>query len=544
MNFWTTKTTVGARLGIGFGLVLLLMTALSLTGLHRMKSLQSNLEHIVEQDYVKIARLNAMHDAVRFQMVALRDVVMQEDASFKRRELKLMKEARRSYNDVAGELEKIIDEAGKPYFAKIKDAETAAQQLALQVMDYSLSDEHKQAADLMRGSLRDSQLVLIEKLDEMRKHLEANSKRSADDAQAAYSAGVTMTVVIGGLAVGLVVLVSWLLTRSITLPLGKAVEVAKRIAEGDLTVQLNPDATAKCETIQLLVAVKGMLNRLHAIIGQVTASTAQLASAAEEMATVTTQASEGVQRQQSETDQVATAMNEMTTTVQDVARNTAQAAEAAQRAAQEANSGKQVVTQTLATIDNLANEVEKVAAVIQALETDTGNIGMVLDVIKGIAEQTNLLALNAAIEAARAGDQGRGFAVVADEVRTLASRTQKSTQEIHDMIGRLQSSAAQAVQAMQTGRARAQESVQQAAKAGASLGTITSAVSTISDMNTQIASAAEEQSSVAEEMNRNIVAIRDVAEQTARGAHQTSRATDELSRLSSELQALVGQFKI
>jgi methyl-accepting chemotaxis protein len=237
-------------------------------------------------------------------------------------------------------------------------------------------------------------------------------------------------------------------------------------------------------------------------------------------------------------------MNEMTTTVQDVARNTAQAAEAAQRAAQEANSGKQVVTQTLATIDNLANEVEKVAAVIQALETDTGNIGMVLDVIKGIAEQTNLLALNAAIEAARAGDQGRGFAVVADEVRTLASRTQKSTQEIHDMIGRLQSSAAQAVQAMQTGRARAQESVQQAAKAGASLGTITSAVSTISDMNTQIASAAEEQSSVAEEMNRNIVAIRDVAEQTARGAHQTSRATDELSRLSSELQALVGQFKI
>jgi methyl-accepting chemotaxis protein len=544
MNELCAKMTVGTRLGAGFGLVLVFMTVLSLVGLQRMSALQTDLDRIVNQDYAKIAALNTMRDAVRFQMVALRDVVMQEDASFKRRELKLMKEARRSYNDVAGELEKIIDEAGKPYFAKIKDAETAAQQLALQVMDYSLSDEHKQAADLMRGSLRDSQLVLIEKLDEMRKHLEANSKRSADDAQAAYSAGVTMTVVIGGLAVGLVVLVSWLLTRSITLPLGKAVEVAKRIAEGDLTVQLNPDATAKCETIQLLVAVKGMLNRLHAIIGQVTASTAQLASAAEEMATVTTQASEGVQRQQSETDQVATAMNEMTTTVQDVARNTAQAAEAAQRAAQEANSGKQVVTQTLATIDNLANEVEKVAAVIQALETDTGNIGMVLDVIKGIAEQTNLLALNAAIEAARAGDQGRGFAVVADEVRTLASRTQKSTQEIHDMIGRLQSSAAQAVQAMQTGRARAQESVQQAAKAGASLGTITSAVSTISDMNTQIASAAEEQSSVAEEMNRNIVAIRDVAEQTARGAHQTSRATDELSRLSSELQALVGQFKI
>ncbi len=544
MNELCAKMTVGTRLGAGFGLVLLFMTVLSLVGLQRMSALQTDLDRIVNQDYAKITLLNTMRDAVRFQMVALRDVVMQEDLSFKRKELKLAKEARKNYHAAADELAKLVDESGKQHLAKIKDAEGAVQAATERVMDASLADEHKKAADLVRGEVRDLQLRLVAALDDMRKYLEDGSRQSADHAQAAYRAGVVMMIVIAALAFVVVAVISLIITRSITGPLGKAVEVAKRVAEGDLTVKLDPDRNAKCETVQLLIAIKAMLDQLHGIIGRVTASTAQLASAAEEMSAITVQASEGAKRQQSETDQVASAMTEMTTTVQEVARNTAQAADAAQRAAKEAMSGKQVVTQTIAAIDNLANEVEKVAGVIHTLETDTGNIGMVLDVIKDIAEQTNLLALNAAIEAARAGDQGRGFAVVADEVRTLASRTQKSTQEIQDMIRRLQASAAQAVEAMQSGRTRAQESVQQAAKAGASLGSITQAVSTISDMNTQIASAAEEQSSVAEEMSRNIVAIRDVAEQSAHGAQQTASASDELSRLSSELQTLVRQFKV
>lgn len=205
--------------------------------------------------------------------------------------------------------------------------------------------------------------------------------------------------------------------------------------------------------------------------------------------------------------------------------------------------GRNVMQHTLKTIEALAQEVENSAQVISRLSEDSTQIGSVLDVIRGIAEQTNLLALNAAIEAARAGDQGRGFAVVADEVRTLASRTQASTLEIQSMIERLQTDASNAVKAMQQGQVQAQQGLSQAAQAENALQTISQSVTRINDMNIQIATAAEEQSSVAEEINRNIVNISQSADATAEGAKQTASAGDELAKLAARLQNLVGQFK-
>ncbi len=230
--------------------------------------------------------------------------------------------------------------------------------------------------------------------------------------------------------------------------------------------------------------------------------------------------------------------------MQEVARNASSASQAAQEADGEAGNGKQVVSASIDAINALAGEVEKAAEVIDKLETDSENISKVLDVIKGIAEQTNLLALNAAIEAARAGEQGRGFAVVADEVRTLASRTQQSTEEIHEIIERLQADAESAVQVMNTGRGQAQSSVEQAAHAGESLERIAKAVTTISDMNAQIASAAEEQTAVAEEINRNIVGITQAGQESAQGAQQTATSSEELAKLAARLQGLVSQFRV
>jgi methyl-accepting chemotaxis protein len=303
-------------------------------------------------------------------------------------------------------------------------------------------------------------------------------------------------------------------------------------------------ATTQDETGQLQTATHKMAKELHGLISEVTGSTAQLSSAAEEMSVITEQSKRGVQQQQTEIDQIATAMHEMATTVQEVARNAAAAADAAHKADDEAKSGQRVVTQTVEAIDAVAHEVESAAEVIHKLAADSTSIGAVLDVIRGIAEQTNLLALNAAIEAARAGEQGRGFAVVADEVRTLATRTQESTQEIQKMIERLQTGAKSAVQVMEQGRGKAQVSVQQAARAGTSLDTIASAVGAISDMNAQIASAAEEQGAVAEEINRNIANIRQIANQTASGAEQTATASAELAKLAVHLQTHVGRFKV
>jgi methyl-accepting chemotaxis protein len=237
-------------------------------------------------------------------------------------------------------------------------------------------------------------------------------------------------------------------------------------------------------------------------------------------------------------------MNEMSATVQEVARNAVEAAAAAKDADSTFDEGKQVVDRVISAIGELAGEVESAATVIQQLEVESRNIGSVLDVIKSIAEQTNLLALNAAIEAARAGEQGRGFAVVADEVRTLAGRTQESTQEIEEMISKLQSGTNNAVNVMAAGKEMTQVGVDQAAAAGEALKTINAAVAQISSMNTQIASAAEEQSSVTEEINRSIVSINEVAEQSATGAQHTAEASTDLARLADQLKNLVDRFKV
>jgi len=368
------------------------------------------------------------------------------------------------------------------------------------------------------------------------------AKAEYQAAEAEYTWTRNATILVIAAAIGVSALLAWATIGGI----GRAVSALERasgqMAEGNLTVRA--DYQGKDELGRVANAFNRMGERFQAMVQQLSGATSQLAAAAEETSAVTEQTSSGIRQQQSETEQVATAMNEMTATVQEVAHSAASAAEAAHKADEEALAGKQVVTRTIDVIDSLASEVEKAAGVIHQLEQDSEQIGTVLDVIRGIAEQTNLLALNAAIEAARAGEQGRGFAVVADEVRTLASRTQQSTAEIQGMIEKLQNGAANAVKVMEASRTQAQAGVEQVAQAGASLDSITRAVGTINDLNAQIASAAEEQSSVAEEINRNIVNISQVADQTSQGAQQTAAASEELARLAEQLQSLVGQFRV
>ena len=315
-----------------------------------------------------------------------------------------------------------------------------------------------------------------------------------------------------------------------------------RITSGDLNAHV--ELSTKDEMSLIGQRFNEMANHFKTLVGEVKDATNQVESASAQMSTVTRQASEGVIQQQRETEQVATAINEMNATVHEVASNAASAAEAANKANDEAINGQHIVDKAIDSINTLASEVENVSNVINGLEKDSENIGSVLDVIKGIAEQTNLLALNAAIEAARAGEQGRGFAVVADEVRTLASRTQASTTEIEEMIVQLQDAARNAVETMNQGQTRTQETVSQAAAAGESLASITQSVSVINEMNTQIASAAEEQSSVAEEINRNITTISKISDETAAGAQTTQAHSSELSQLSESLQTLLNKFKI
>jgi len=351
------------------------------------------------------------------------------------------------------------------------------------------------------------------------------------------SAGIAVVLIIVGLGVGL-----WF-AGSITGPISRLSKTIGEIeSKSDLTRSI--DIHSNDELGQAAQAINAMLAKFRSSLQQVSSSTCQLATAAEETSVVTRQTTQAVQQQLTETTQVATAMNEMSATVREVAANTSHTATASAEANTESREGRQVVDQAVAQISELANQIESAASVIQGVQQDSDNISTVLDVIKGIAEQTNLLALNAAIEAARAGEQGRGFAVVADEVRNLASRTQESTEEINQMIDKLQTGSKKAVGVMEQSQKQAHSAVEYATKAGDSLSTIAGVVENINDMSTQIASAAEEQSAVAEEINRNIVSISDMAEQTAAGTENTAAASDELAQLATQLQNLVGQFRV
>ncbi|HCF7736148.1 TPA: methyl-accepting chemotaxis protein [Pseudomonas aeruginosa] len=325
-------------------------------------------------------------------------------------------------------------------------------------------------------------------------------------------------------------------------PLRQAMGVAQRIAEGDLAVRV--DSERRDEVGQLMAAMRAMTGSLRGIVSQLQDGVGRIAGASEALSGVTTRTRLGIDSQRAETEQVATAMNQMAATVHEVAHNAEEAAGSAESADGKVSVGQEVVRQTLDRIERLAEAVRAATASVEALSADSQRIGSVLDVIKSVAEQTNLLALNAAIEAARAGDQGRGFAVVADEVRALARRTQQSTAEIETLIGALQNGTQQAVQRMQRSHQLVDQSVDDALQTEAALGNIATAVALIQQMNQQIAAASEQQSAVAEEINRSVTAIREVADQSAQAMQSTASSSEQLAELGRELQGMVRHFRL
>jgi methyl-accepting chemotaxis protein len=344
------------------------------------------------------------------------------------------------------------------------------------------------------------------------------------------------------LALLLGVLAAWLITRQIIQPLRTTLADVERIASGDLTATAK--ITRRDELGVLQQGIQQMGTTLRDLIGGIRDGVSQISAAAEELSAVTSQTSAGVNRQKEETDQVATAMHEMSATVQEVARNAEQAAQAATEADHEARDGDRVVAEVVQQIERMASEVIRSSEAMTLLQNDSDKISGVMSVIRAVAEQTNLLALNAAIEAARAGEAGRGFAVVADEVRGLAQRTQKSTEEIEQLVTALQGGTQQVSAIMQNSRNLTESSVELTRRAGTSLARITSTVSSIQAMNQQIATAAEEQSAVAEEISRSVINVRDVTEQTAAASDETAASSVELARLGSQLQTMVSRFRI
>jgi len=383
-------------------------------------------------------------------------------------------------------------------------------------------------------------MSIISQMRESQDNLAQMDKQKLEDGTQ-LMLSTMMTGLIVSLGLGIVVAIY--ISRMIVSRLTAVVDRTKKIAEGDLTgAELK--VKGHDEISVLTESINNMSGSLKNIIEEISASARHLNVSSEQLSAITEQTSQSIYEQQSQAEQVATAMNEMSATVLEVSRNISGTAQAANEAHVETGSGTKIVEASVHSIQQLANQLEGASDVIHQLEQDSEDINTVLDVIKSIAEQTNLLALNAAIEAARAGEQGRGFAVVADEVRTLAGRTQESTQEINQVIDRLQTGSRRAVDVMNKSREDVRAVVEQAVKAGESLSVISTAVSKINDMSTQIASAAEQQSATTEEINRNIVNISTMANETSVGAKQTVSSSEGLADLGGHLQILVGRFSL
>ena len=414
----------------------------------------------------------------------------------------------------------------------------------------------KMTAGIISDSLAPDQIQKnAEAMNVAMQNLQDDLQAFREKSYASFTGKITQTdeaaqqALMFGLVIAVVVLTSLLIATPliismITGNLNQVIGSLKEMATGggDLTQRL--ESRSNDELGELAQWFNRFIEQLQSVVAELKEASMQLSLSASEVCVITAESNQQVARQESETELVATAINEMATTVQEVANHASNAANATQEADQEAKQGQQIVTHTVDAIDALSSGINNAAEVIHKLESDSQEIGTVLDVIRGIAEQTNLLALNAAIEAARAGDQGRGFAVVADEVRTLASRTQESTQEIDQMIERLQGGSRDAVKVMNASREQAQDLVGQAARAGESLQTITQAVDNITDMNLQIASATEEQSNVALGIDASIMTIRDISVETARSAGQANNSSEKVVALADKVQGLVNQFKV
>nr|WP_160286437.1 methyl-accepting chemotaxis protein [Pseudomonas knackmussii] len=418
------------------------------------------------------------------------------------------------------------------YVSVLKDVATNIDAFGSNLNDYS--------ADLDKEQQAHQQMA--QRATEMMQQVDASYA-----AQQAAMAGNLKTrglliVVSAALALLVGALAALLITLLIVRPLRQVIGAASRIAEGDLS--LNIEARRRDEVGQLQTAVAGMADSLRGIVGRLQDGVTRITASAQGLSGITERTQLGVNNQKAETDQVATAMNQMAATVHEVARNAEAAATSAEQADSTVASGQQVVRQTIGRIGELAEAVRQATQSIEQLGRESQNIGSVLDVIKAVAEQTNLLALNAAIEAARAGDQGRGFAVVADEVRALARRTQQSTEEIEKLISALQSGAQTSVQRMQRSHQLVEKSVEDAEQTESALNEIAAAVAVIHQMNQQIAAASEQQSAVAEEINRSVTSIRGIADESAQAMESTASSSVELAQLSRDLQGMVGQFRL
>jgi len=539
---WFRNLNVSHKLGLGFGVVLLLMAGLGTFSLRQLSKVNNATVELATSWMPSVEALAK----IRFDTTTL-----------KRRELNLLLADRKDIESCKQQIQVLRNALGADYkhyeplissdqerklyddyradMLKVESAQT-------QVIKSAEKGKHKEAIKLSQGDGRVAIDAALEKLGEEIKLNVDGGEEAARSAAVAYASSRYWVIgmIVAAVALGIVLLVS--ITKSIANPVRKTMAVLQSLAARDLTTALDIDSTDELGV--MAVALNRTIEVLRGTLATITQSAEQLASASEEISAGAGQTAESSRTQSDQTLQVATAMQEMSSTVLQISDNSQKASDASRNAAEAARNGGKVVEETLVTMRGIADSTSKVASTVTELGKGSEKIGKIISVIDDIADQTNLLALNAAIEAARAGEQGRGFAVVADEVRKLAERTTKATKEIADMIKSIQRETQNAVQAMEQEIKEVQVGVEKTTASGAALHEIIKMSEDVGDMIATIATAATEQSATTEQINSNVSQISGSTQESSAAAAQTSKACSDLSSLAFDLQHLVKQFKL
>lgn len=515
MNIGNLK--IGHRLGFAFGVVMLMLVAVATLGLSRMSAIQDSMESVTKANNVEANMATTMRASVADRMIALRNIVLLEDVAGMSKEVDRVRAQAQVYVDAEKTLRSTFDKYGviseeTALLASIREANLAAQPLIERVIALGLANKSADATRLLMGDLRRAQLKWNTDLQT----LEASEKRQNDEAtvvaENTYLFARNLMYSLSAAAVVFGLIIAWLITRSITEPINRAVAIAQTVSAGDLTSEI--EVKTSDETGLLLRALKVMNENLRKIVGEVRSGTETMSTASQEIAAGNLDLSSRTEEQASSLEETASSMEELTSTVKQNSENARQANSLAVSASEVASRGGLVVAQVVTTMEEINESSKKIVDIIS--------------VIDGIAFQTNILALNAAVEAARAGEQGRGFAVVATEVRNLAHRSATAAKEIKLLIG--------------NSVAKVDNGSKLVHQAGVTMSEVVESVRRVGDIISEISAAGREQTLGIEQINQAIMQMDSVTQQNAALVEQSAAAAESLQDQAASLEKVVSMF--
>jgi methyl-accepting chemotaxis protein len=537
------KMKIAPRLILAFSLLCLLTIIVGGVAMFRFSETEQQFDNIADRRLPAALLTGELSRAFLMTRLYTMNAMYAADDTERQQHMSFLRRVIQQYDETAKQLELYHKTAaGAEVMTQVNVAKQRYDSQHHQLLLMMQQGDIAKAEQFRRSGFNQLSLDVTAAIEALAAYQQSTAAAASELARHSISTAYSSMIVIMIIALLAGAVLAAFFSRSLTLPLHNAVIIAQRVAGGDLSHSFTD--TEPDEAGDMIRALQQMQANLQKTINDINLSSSQLAATSEELSTVTEQSTVTLHQQSEELELAATAVTELTTAIEEVARNAASTSRNSELADEKARQGTEQVNNTISTMTQLEAELGHTRSGIENLAGGVKKISSVLDVIRAIAEQTNLLALNAAIEAARAGESGRGFAVVADEVRALAHRTQESTKEIEQMMHQVQADTGHSVDAMQQSSIKARDTLKLAQQAGDALQLIAEAVSQINDQNLTIASAAEEQATVAREVDRNLVNIRDLAVQTSSGANETQASGAELARLAVHLNQLVCQFRV